>query len=271
MTHGEISGYWAAIAQIVPVLALAFVVEARFTVARLSKKSNISQRKTRVAWASLFLLLAVGLAISEFAAIQSLASPPEKPLSEVDTWYFRLSGLVIYVALLVVVTIPIGNLVASSTGDVARWLAMHVPWGEPQRLRRDIFKGIDELERQLKEIRNLRSDALLAMADVLLVPRRVTPDALEYLRTEVETFGDADSLKREQLQGIVESDPDDPQLGYRLMKWYYENLGSSERRTRKYLRASRKRVQRLDAIISVNSPDTMKQVRRVMREAALAR
>lgn len=273
MTQGDLTAYWGAVAQIIPVLALAFVIEARVIVGRMSKKSAYKYRGLRIRWSIAFFLLAALLTASEFAALQSLTYDPDKPLRVVDHVYYWISLISVAASLLVVITQPISSLISASVGDVIRSAELHVPWGKAQRLRREIHRQRERIEHHLREGQSNRLDALHLCADALLDEDGDDAEAMqqEFLRALDESPKSQSAVLVDltsDLRKLLESDPREPLWGYHLGRWFYEAHVQADRDLRKLHKQFGKQLRRVDKITDVNSPEFVKIQRANMAAAA---
>lgn len=274
LTRGDLIPFWSAISQLVPVLALAFVLEARMIVRRLSRKSEFQRRKTRVAWAFTFLALSVLLVMAELAALQSLASDAAAPVSPAGMFYLYATLVAITVALFIVLTVPVSSLVVASTVDANRWLAMHLPWSKAQRARHRLKLIEARAERSLVGQTSFRLNLLIAAADGLLAP----PSHAEIEQLVKDTRHGLDELRRadcdpdhhKRLQGLEDllAPPHGADLAYRIPRWLHSFAVTQEQSMLENLDQTRDLQQELDEIIETVPKEYAARIRKVMAEAA---
>lgn len=254
LTVGDLTAYWGAVAQIIPVLALAFVIEARLVVRRLSRKSEYARRGLRLRWGITFFVVGVLLTSSEFVALQSLASRSSRVLDASDYVVFWLSLVAVGTSLAIVITMPVSKLIVASTLDVSRWIEMRVPWGKIPRLRREIVQQMEKIDVVLRRLQQGRLDALMACAFAL---RPMGDDARASLLGEVETnvggqhFGVVDPDC--ELVALMRADSHDPMWGYRITRWLYEDLVAQTKEVRLLRKSTRRQLRRVDALQGADS------------------
>jgi uncharacterized membrane protein YgdD (TMEM256/DUF423 family) len=268
VTRADLLSFWSAAAQIIPVLALAFVIEARILIRGFSKKRAFKYRASRVRWAAALLVVGTMLFIGELGALSALSVGTEDPLTGIDYFYYWVAYIGMWAALLIVLTIPISNLVNASTRDVRFWLAAHVPWGQSQRLRRRILRNIERAEDIRKGLIDHRFEALMMSADMLLNPK--SPDEEDRVITHVlNTVPDGDAEFAAGVRARYDIDPD-PNRGYALMRILREMLGEQLRDNKKLRKGLRKSLRQVDSLIAELPPDSEKAIRRLMIEVARA-
>ncbi|MEV7801113.1 hypothetical protein AB0O14_18680 [Microbacterium foliorum] len=271
MTHLSLSAYWAAISQVIPVVALAFVIEARMIVRRLSKKTAFKKRGARIRWSVVFFLLATLLAVSEYVALRSLSSSGRSDFTWIDAVYYWLSLVAVIASLLIVVSLPVASMVSASTGDVFRWIEVHIPWSSAQKLRRLILRQLEDVERVIRNSQGARLDALMMCATVLLdrdvdlgsiqkaLNRALTGQEPRY----VEFLDPTGALRRH-----VHSNPSEELWGYRVGRLLYDNLVLRQRDMRRLRKQLRRQLRRLEKLTSMDSREFAKIQRANMAAAA---
>lgn len=158
------SAYWAAIAQIVPVLAIPLVLEARLVAHRLSEsEQSFNRRARRAGWGLLFSALGISMLGLEMLALSAI---PFGAVRELDFWF---SIVVVVAALFTVFAIPLAGIVNSLLTDVAWILRARLPWGALKRTRRELRVVLDRLEAQVRESRNQRLRLRIGLADTWLM------------------------------------------------------------------------------------------------------
>lgn len=269
MTQGDLAAYWGAIAQVIPVVALAFVIEARVIVRRMSKKTAYRYRGLRIRWSITFFVLALLLTLSEYAALQSLALDPDRPLVPMDAVYYWLSLLSVAASLLIVITLPVSSLISASLGDVIRWVELHVPWGRAQRLRRDIIRQLESLDALVRRGRDNRLDALLMCAAVLL-DETLDVEAMQRIFVSAMKAEPYSHLldPTGELQELLKSDPHQELWAYKVTRRFYDDLARDGRDIRKLRKQVRGQLRRIEKITRVDSPEFVKLQRANMAVAA---
>lgn len=149
---GDSETYWATIAQIVPVLFIAVMIEFRWTFARLARTNETfeSSRGYRLITGIVLFVVSVGLCFVFIYAIEALRNnkPSEGPGGLVASHVFALSA-----------GLGLGGpgvaLAYSATQDFWTWLHRSMPWSKVRRLTRRIASEEDRLREQDAEIRHL--------------------------------------------------------------------------------------------------------------------
>lgn len=269
MTQGDLTLYWGAIAQIVPVVALAFVIEARVIVRRLSRKSTYQFRGRRIRWSIVFFLLALLLTLSEYTALQSLSLDPDRPVLLIDNIYYWLSLLSVAASLLIVITLPVSTLISASLSDVVRSIELHVPWGKAQRLRREIVEQLASLDELLRLGRNLRLDALMVCGAVLLERDLDVEDMQRVFISALNDEPDSHLIDPTgNLMQLLKSDPHREGWAYQVARRFYDDLATEGRDMRKLRKQIRNQLRRVEKITRVDSPEFVKLQRANMAAAA---
>lgn len=269
MTYGDLHLYWGAVAQVIPVLALAFVIEARMIVLRLSKKKAFKYRGMRVRWAITFVVVASLLTMSEYAALQALAAGPTVTISPLGMFYFGSSFVGVAASLAIVVSLPIASVVAASTIDAARWVKLHLPLSGAQKLRRTMRHQIASLDSQLKRARDARFRALLLSADALLQQSAEWGTLQKWLLASIRA--DSDSHLYDQtgeFRRLVEADSSTPLWAYRVTRWQYDELTAQIREMRQVRKDIRKQLKEVEALTRADSPEYAKILRANMAASA---
>ncbi|MEV7610945.1 hypothetical protein AB0N61_15775 [Microbacterium sp. NPDC089320] len=269
MTHGDLAGYWGAVAQIIPVLALAFVIEARLIVRRMSKKAAYKHRARRVRWSVAFFVLALLLTSSEFAALRNLSRDPARDLAPVDQVNYWVSLFTVAATLSIVISLPVSSLVASTLGDVLRWLEVNLPWSKVQKLRRDIGRQLSSIEHLQRRNQGNRLGALMVCGTALL-DRNIGGAAWQEMY--VDSLTDESGLyfmdQTGELKRLVLSDPYERLWAYRVARWLYDDLRRDAEDLREVKKQIRAQLRRLEKITRVDSPEFMKLQRANMASAA---
>ncbi len=269
LTVGDLTAYWGAVAQIIPVLALAFVIEARLVVRRLSRKDEYTRRGLRLRWGITFFVVGILLTSSEFVALQSLASRSTRVLDGSDYFVFWVSLIAVGMSLAIVITMPVTKLIVASTFDVSQWIEMRVPWGKVPRLRRDIVRQLEKIEIVLRRLQHGRLDALMGCAFAL---RPMGDEARAHLLAEVETIISDPLLAvidpNSELVALMRADSHDPMWGYRITRWLYEDLVAQTKDARSLRKSTRKQLRRVDTLKRADSAQFAAVQRAFMTAAA---
>lgn len=267
MTRSDLLNYWAAVAQVVPVFALAFVIEARMWVRHMSKKRAYKNRKQRVQVAATLAVTAFALVLSEFAALINLAADQDRALDSWDFFYFGVSFLAVIISASVVIWLPIADMVSASTRDVVLWVQFRLPWGKAQRLRRSIVQQIREVDEIRRDARSFRLDALMAAATALLGDQGDLEGAQKVL-TEALDNENLSAPPDGELRKLAVSDYREPQWAYRVSRLMYDDLVARDQGLRDLGKEFRRQLRHIDRITDVNSPDFVKLQRANMAAAA---
>ncbi|WP_144083369.1 hypothetical protein [Microbacterium sp. TS-1] len=162
MTYQDMSGYWGAIAQIVPVLALALVIEARSFARRFSRKRNKAKPWVRTLMGWWLGLTWVLLATAVLLALRSLMKEPSSEIGlsgETDAW---IAFAALVNGLLLVVFTPVGPiasfLILWGRGPRVR------PWSRAYADQRRARREVDAIDDVL---RRLRAQTLVAATNRL--------------------------------------------------------------------------------------------------------
>lgn len=164
---GDYAGYWAVIAQIIPVLALALVLEARLLARRLSKKKAFAQRRSRTAWGVTFLILAVLLWNGENYAIQALLDDPEREVTGWTLFNVGLAYVGISASLFVIFYIPVMRVGSGVTLDAARAVEARVPWSAHAKGQRKLDQLVIRVRDAERNSRDASHQLLVAASEAL--------------------------------------------------------------------------------------------------------
>ncbi|PVE67919.1 hypothetical protein [Microbacterium testaceum] len=186
-TVGHYKDFFAAAAQVIPVLALALVLEARLIANRYSKKNAFGQRGLRVAWGLFLGLLAFLIVQALVSSLNALTKDQQATMSGWDWYAYLVTWTAIYLGSAAVVTIPITAIVISAVADVIGYLLLRVPWGPAQKLRREIIVEIRQTEQDVNDARDTQRDFVVVASKFLVVGfsgKRSAESALrDYVRT----------------------------------------------------------------------------------------
>lgn len=170
MKNEDLIPFWTVSAQVIPVLALALVLEARATGRQLSKKKTFAKVALRRFWGYVFYSLSFILGTSMLYSLSALAFPLDPSAELSSTRYFILwyvSGS-IWLGLLFAFTIPLTMIHSTLLGDRVSIFERWNPISRFNRLRRSARRLGDFIENELKETRNLRHKILIVTADNVL-------------------------------------------------------------------------------------------------------
>lgn len=151
------SEFWATVAQVIPVLALALVLESRVLARRWGKKRAFEQRKERRMWAVAAIIVTILMVMVEANALGQLWKPTSTPF--LDVFGILTAQLVIAATLLLVVSIPIMSIAVPAVLD-----ALGVPL-----LRRLLRKRRREAIRERKNVALIALESESGNLDALLV------------------------------------------------------------------------------------------------------
>ncbi|NLP82476.1 hypothetical protein HF576_01310 [Microbacterium sp. CFH 90308] len=187
------SAYWAAIAQIVPVLAIPLVIEARLVAHRLSEsEESFNRRARRAGWGLVFTVLGISMLGLEILALSAI------PLGTVNAFDYWFSIVVVVAALSTVFAIPLAGIANSLLTDIAWILRARLPWGYLKRTRRELRVILDRLETQVRGSRSQRlqlktglADAWLMRSQARAVISRATPAAISEDPALLSAWNDA--------------------------------------------------------------------------------
>ncbi|MDR5699953.1 hypothetical protein [Agromyces aerolatus] len=147
--------YWSAMAQVVPVLALALVLETRALARRWSQKKLKATRRARRRWVGVLLVFCFLLPWLITTALGNLAETSSRP------WQFVLSLAAVTAIAFVVIGLPIASVVNTSW-DVYYAIFIKMPWS---KLRRDIKELEGVVESVELHNRYLRDRILTRLGD----------------------------------------------------------------------------------------------------------
>lgn len=159
--------YWAAIAQIVPVLALALALEARLMARRFSRRNAGVSRRAQGAFAIWLTATWVLLFVAESIAIRALM-PTGPASSDSNRANILLAGIAVMNGLFVVAAIPVHRVAEPGWVIIHHYFRFTLPWGKPQRLRRSIERAKVSIQQDLTNVRAARLDLLLRTSEALV-------------------------------------------------------------------------------------------------------
>lgn len=266
---------WSAMAQVIPVLALAFVLEARQITRRYSKKRFFRNRKTRIAWSLTFAVLVFLLPQGLIGSILALTFDSEQLMTPFY-WYVMVSAILgIYLTIIILILIPVSSLANGTVRDVRTWLILNMPWGQVQRARRSTLYYQDRNSQLLREIAGVRLDILIQVSARLVLAHRMLSHAngakAAILAETPPTSPDGIAERRKVLSALdqtaakalveIESHPE---------RWSkYVELKDDHARQKRNFEKRVKRLKKLDKMTKKGgSPADFKQYRRNLRSLA---
>lgn len=266
MDRESLTDYWSATAQVVPVLALAFVIEARLITRRLSKKNAFKDRGKRARWAGAFVLVAFGLTSAETNALVGIAVMQGEPVDSYDTIAYYTSLWSIVVSLLLVVSLPLMDIAVRTTVDLIQRLIIHMPWSRWRKLNRVIRGQLRVLAGMRRDANDRRLYLASRMADVLLARDDQIPRLARSLRHAYAEM--AESELDPELVSLFEADGSDHLWMYRIFRWFYQDEVAGKEEDQRLVAELEKQLLKLQAIGRADSPDLQRLIRANMAAAA---
>ncbi|MFE7198497.1 hypothetical protein [Microbacterium oxydans] len=145
------SSYWAVVAQIIPVIMLALVLEGRYFSRLLSRKSSFpANGGVRVGYAIIFIVNSIALYIAFLLALDGAGGNGMSRLERIIT-----EGALIFGVSTVFLT-PLLNVAYALVGDKIWALLRRMPWSNEQRRerrKRSARLELDMLRREFDETR----------------------------------------------------------------------------------------------------------------------
>lgn len=216
MTSGSLGDFWALIAQVVPVIALALVIEGRALARRYSSKEQFSRRWSRILGAIAFLVIGVALATAEILAIRSVLQSALQPDMEIDGDDIVFAVNATLVGLVFVLIVPLMLLVDAASGDLLTLMGRRVPWSIWKRTYRRSSWFLEQSQRSYRELRTHRIELLVMKASALMQPQpKVLVEPAYRLLEGITAAVDAE-VGREFSAAL--DDDDSPRYLYRLVE-----------------------------------------------------
>lgn len=156
------NAYWSVIAQVVPVFALALVLESRVLAKRWSRKKAFAAKTSRAAWAWAMVFASVLMTAVMGLALRSLAA------GESQSWESDLATAFVTILLLMVVSLPISSITGLALVDVLATSFLNSRLSKHGRMRRTIPALREDLNRLQRSVLINRVEALAYMA-ILMV------------------------------------------------------------------------------------------------------
>lgn len=263
--------FWSAIVQIVPVLALALVLEARLLAARLSRGKS-PRRLSRTFWA-LWLIVTWLMLFSTMAfALIVLMREPSREVAPDDLDNYLFAIVTVINALILVAWVPVSRIANAAMTAVAPDPSFLVPWSKSNRLKRDIHKELENIETEIQWAGDAAREALLIAAQALILEGRAGR-SMKHAREQLAagTLTPAQRVEtRKQLREIEDSLPglrdaySRSMVTFRKSRDFEDYLRQIERKERGFLR-------RLGKLRNGTNKARAKNMRKLLRDAAQAR
>lgn len=158
------TAYWSAIAQIVPVIAVAFVLESRISARRRATASDGFKLRKRLAWAIASMLLWVSLVAAECVALAGLAFGMEQ------SWLVWLAGVPVVLGTVIVVGAPVTAIVRTTLSDWFFSTGGRLPWSPRRRLTRAINSFRSDMTIRRLSYRSEKIDLLRLRLESVSLP-----------------------------------------------------------------------------------------------------
>lgn len=266
LSDGDIA-FWSVVAQVMPVLALALVLEARLLAERLSKKRARSLRKYRFLWAVwLFATWALIFAVEIFTLIRLATDSPTKDDS--DSKWFAL--LAIVNGFVMVAYMPISRVFNAATTFRGQVDPFAYYWLRGTRLIRRLRRDLDSFPDEHARLRDTRREILMLACNsqVLLSKNdRGIQRAEKWLRTpedraphdvaEIRTYLSKALRYREKLSESY------LKLGAELV-----TADRYIRKTQKIERRMRKQLKLLEDLRATSAKNSDQYVRKILAAAS---
>lgn len=252
------------------MLALAFVIEARMIVRRMSKKRAYKNRKQRVRTSAALAVTAFMLFLSEVTSLAHLVTDQDRPITDWDVIYLLISFLAVIFSVAAVIWFPIADMVMASIGDVIRAFAFSLPWSKAKRFRRRMLAQLVQVDSSLRKNQAARLDALISVSNALLLEEYFDPAGLrDIMVTVFEQDPEAHHIDETgEVRRLLTLDPHEPLWGYRLTRQMYDNLVTHAKEIRELRKEIKRQLRRLDRVTRVDSPEFAKLQRANMAAAA---
>ncbi|WP_354242729.1 hypothetical protein [Agromyces sp. PvR057] len=182
LTGDESRAYWSAVAQIIPIIALAIVIETRVLVARWRRKKFRKHRASRWFLAGAYGIVVISLPFAAMTAIINTS------VSTTSRWEGFFVLLWVVAGLFLVAYIPAWQLITVALYDLAQSVGDRVPWSKMRRLKRLANEGDLLYAAEIRHARGLRIERLILLADVYM---EIVP-----LEVEADRFGWPYALRR---------------------------------------------------------------------------
>lgn len=170
MTEEALIPFWTVSAQVIPVLALALVLEARVIGRQLSKKKRFADKRLRRFWGHALKALSYMLSTSMLLALWNLAFPSGageevSVLTNIVLWFISIS---IWLGVTFTFSYPLTMIHSPLLQDEPSLTARWNPLSRLNRLRRRARKLRFDIENAIRETRDRRHGSLLLTADAAI-------------------------------------------------------------------------------------------------------
>lgn len=168
------NAYWAVIAQILPVFALALVLESRVLAKRWSKRKAFAAKRSRAIWSWAMIIASAMMTLVMSLALGALTS------GKSEHWEQLLASTVVALLLLMVVSLPIASITGVALVDVTARAFLNSRFSKHGRMKRTIPGLRDDLDALQRSVLIHRVEALAYKAFLMVrhsqrFVRRVVP------------------------------------------------------------------------------------------------
>ncbi|WCD91523.1 hypothetical protein [Microbacterium sp. nov. GSS16] len=262
--------FWGAIAQIIPVAALALVLEARLVARRLGKKRAIRSRSYRWMWA---LWLFVTWFLLSYALVRALMILSRVSWGGEHWTSSRFTKLLAIIAVIngffLVAYLPVTRVIAAATTPRGLRDPFAYPWSAGNRLIREMRADLRTYVGDHEEARNARHETLLEASKLLVFiceseRRQATarswldsdPPLTQNERAEIrKSLNEAGSLRNKARRAFEE------------MMSNYEQAKANSDLLYKYERRSAKRLKKLLKMRQTSAAESDRFVRRLIADS----
>lgn len=262
--------FWGAIAQIIPVAALALVLEARLVARRLGKKRATHSRFHRWMWA-LWLFVTWSLlsyALVRALMILSMVSWGGEQWSSTDST--KLLAIVAVInAFFLVAYLPVTRVIAAATTPRGLRDPFAYPWSAGNRLIREIRADIYTYADDHEEARNARHRTLLEASKLLVLvsdSERHLTAAQSWLSSDPSLTQD-DRVEIRKRLDEAGSLREKARIRFEEMMSNYEQAKANSDLLRKYERRSTKRLKKLLKMKQTSAAESDRFVSRLIAES----
>lgn len=198
MRNADLIPFWTTVSQIVPVLAIALVLESRVLAQRYSKRRYyVSSRPVRATWGVTLFVLAGALTWTLAASLRFLASADmTQAVNVTKSMQTHIATSVLLAATFVLVSTPIAAIFNASVLDLIVLAARRMPWSKTSRSLRELARLDSVYRAMLADLRDEAHDILMALSRSLLIAtaferneRHVPPRPVD-ARREIEQLLD---------------------------------------------------------------------------------
>lgn len=174
LAEDESRAFWGAAAQIVPIIALALVIETRVLVGRWKSKKFKKYRASR--WA-LGLSYAIVVLPLPNVLLASLANTAQDSTSRIE---MLLVTIWIGAGIYLVAYIPAWRLISVALADLFQLIGDWLPWSRVNRIRRSLQHSDQLIAADIRYVRGLRISRLMLLADIYIefIPLEIAADRI---------------------------------------------------------------------------------------------